>query len=232
MLNPPRPLTDQTSDVLEDIVVNTPRVPQGRKAVISSEELIAAALQLVGPHRSISSLSLREIAREAGIAPNSFYRHFRDIDELAIALIELAGTSLRKVLSDARQRASSERSVVQTSIDAFMEQLSIGDGFLPILLREGRAGSVAFKQAVERQLCFFEDELQIDLVRLASLSGYTLHEPALAARAITRLVFAMASVAMDLPLAEQQQKMAETITMIRMILAGSQTMAEERVVNP
>jgi AcrR family transcriptional regulator len=232
MLNPPRPLTDQTSDVLEDIVVNTPRVPQGRKAVISSEELIAAALQLVGPHRSISSLSLREIAREAGIAPNSFYRHFRDIDELAIALIELAGTSLRKVLSDARQRASSERSVVQTSIDAFMEQLSIGDGFLPILLREGRAGSVAFKQAVERQLCFFEDELQIDLVRLASLSGYTLHEPALAARAITRLVFAMASVAMDLPQAEQQQKMAETITMIRMILAGSQTMAEERVVNP
>jgi AcrR family transcriptional regulator len=229
MLNPVLPLTDQTPDVLEDISANTPRVPQGRKAVISSEELIAAALKLVGPHRSISSLSLREIAREAGIAPNSFYRHFRDIDELAIALIELAGTSLRKVLSDARQRASSEHSIVQTSIDAFMEQLSIGDGFLPILLREGRAGSVAFKQAVERQLCFFEDELQRDLVRLASLSGHTLHEPALAARAITRLVFAMASVAMDLPQAEQQQKMAETITMIRMILAGAQTMAEVKV---
>ena len=225
MLNPKLPLTDQAPDTLEDISANTPRVPQGRKAVISSEELIAAALKLVGPHRSISTLSLREIAREAGIAPNSFYRHFRDIDELAVALIELAGTSLRKVLSDARLRASSERSIVQSSIDAFMEQLSIGDGFLPILLREGRAGSVAFKQAVERQLCFFEVELQRDLVRLASLRGFTLHEPALAARAITRLVFAMASVAIDLPQAEQQQKMAETITMIRMILAGAQTMA-------
>jgi len=33
-----------------------------------------AALKLVGPHRSISTLSLREVAREAGIAPNSFYR--------------------------------------------------------------------------------------------------------------------------------------------------------------
>jgi AcrR family transcriptional regulator len=232
MLNPKLPLSDQTADVLEDISAHAPRVPQGRKAVISSEELIAAALKLVGPHRSISTLSLREIAREAGIAPNSFYRHFRDIDELAVALIELAGTSLRKVLSDARLRASSERSIVQTSIDAFMEQLSIGDGFLPILLREGRAGSIAFKQAVERQLCFFEVELQRDLVRLASLSDYTLHEPALAARAITRLVFAMASVAIDLPLAEQQQKMAETITMIRMILAGAQTMAEAKEINP
>jgi AcrR family transcriptional regulator len=227
MLNPALTATDQTAEVLGDIAVQTPRVPQGRKAVISSEELIAAALQLVGPHRSISTLSLREIAREAGIAPNSFYRHFRDIDELAIALIELAGTSLRKVLSDARQRASSERSVVQTSIDAFMEQLSIGDGFLPILLREGRTGSVAFKQVVERQLCFFEDELQRDLVRLALVRGENLYEPALAARAITRLVFAMASVAIELPHTEQQQKMDETITMIRMILAGSQMMAAE-----
>jgi AcrR family transcriptional regulator len=227
MLNPALPLTAQTADVLEDLAIHTPRVPQGRKAVISSEELIAAALQLVGPHRSISTLSLREIAREAGIAPNSFYRHFRDIDELAIALIELAGTSLRKVLSEARHRATSERSVVQTSIEAFMEQLSIGDGFLPILLREGRAGSAAFKQAVERQLCFFEDELQQDLVRLASLRGHTLYEPALAARAITRLVFAMASVAMDLPPAEQQQNMAQTTTMIRMILAGAEAIVKE-----
>jgi AcrR family transcriptional regulator len=227
MLNPARPLADQPIDTLEDIAVHTPRAPQGRKAVISSEELIAAALKLVGPHRSISTLSLREIAREAGIAPNSFYRHFRDIDELAIALIELAGASLRKVLSDARLRASMEHSIVQTSIDAFMEQLSIDDGFLPILLREGRTGSAAFKQAVERQLYFFEVELQQDLVRLASINGHSLHKPALAACAITRLVFAMASVAIDLPLPQKQQKMAETITMIRMILAGAQIMADE-----
>ena len=222
MLNPALPLTDQTIEVEEDVSAHPPRVPQGRKAVISSEELIAAALKLVGPHRSISTLSLREIAREAGIAPNSFYRHFRDIDELAIALIELAGTSLRKVLSEARQRATTRRSVVQTSIEVFMEQLSIDDGFLPILLREGRAGSTAFKQAVDRQLCFFEDELQRDLVRLAALRDQTLHEPALAARAITRLVFAMAPVAMDLPPQEQEKMMAEMMTMIRMILAGAQ----------
>ena len=41
---------------------------QGRKAVISREDLISAALKLVGPHRSISSLSLREVARAADIA--------------------------------------------------------------------------------------------------------------------------------------------------------------------
>jgi len=226
MLNPALSFIESSTHLLEEQPVQNHRVPQGRKAVISSEELISAALKLVGPHRSISTLSLREVAREAGIAPNSFYRHFRDIDELAVSLIELAGTSLRQVLSEARQRASNERSVVQTSIEVFMEQLSRGEGFLPILLREGKVGSVAFKQAVERQLCFFEEELRQDLVRLALLRNQTLHQPELAARAITRLVFAMASVAMDLPTTEQQKMMAETITMIRMIIEGARVMAE------
>lgn len=34
----------------------------------------------------ISSLGLREISRQAVIVPNSFYRHFHDVDELAIVL--------------------------------------------------------------------------------------------------------------------------------------------------
>src|SRR5690606_17100084 len=89
-----------------------PRVAQGRKAVISRDDLIAAALKLVGPHRSVSTLSLREVAREAGIAPNSFYRHFHDMDELAVALIDIAGRSLRQIIGEARKRATVETSVV------------------------------------------------------------------------------------------------------------------------
>jgi hypothetical protein len=42
-----------------------------------------------------------------------------------------------------------------------------------MLLREGAVGSDAFKQAVERELRYFEDELQVDLVRLASADGAT-----------------------------------------------------------
>lgn len=67
----------------------------GRKATITKDELFQAALNLIGPEKSIASLSLREVAREAGIAPNSFYRHFKDTDELAIELIERAGVVLR-----------------------------------------------------------------------------------------------------------------------------------------
>lgn len=135
----------------------------GRKATISREDLLAAALKLVGPHRSVSTLSLREVAREAGIAPNSFYRQFRDMDELAVALIDLAGRSLRKIIGEARHRAAStDRSVVRGSVEAFIEQLRADDKLLHVLLREGNVGSDAFKHAVERELQFFEEELHVD----------------------------------------------------------------------
>lgn len=198
----------------------------GRKPVISREDIIEAALKLVGPHRSLSTLSLREVAREAGIAPNSFYRQFRDMDELAVALIDRAGQSLRQIIGEARARAYAEQSVVKGSIEAFMDQLRSDGRLLHILLREGSVGSDAYQEAVERQLNFFEEELKHDLVQLAEANKTGLFEPALTARAITRLVFAMGAKAMDLAPQQQDQLTQQTILMVRMIVAGTQAMAQ------
>ncbi len=197
----------------------------GRKPVISREDIMEAALKLVGPHRSVSSLSLREVAREAGIAPNSFYRQFRDMDELAVALIDRAGASLRQIIGEARQRATADRSVVRGSVEAFMEQLRADDRLLHILLREGTVGSDAFKQAVDRQLNFFEEELRLDLIRLAEANKTGLFEPALTAKAITRLVFAMGATAMDLPEDKWATFTEQVVLMVRMIVTGTQTLA-------
>jgi AcrR family transcriptional regulator len=193
--------------------------------VTCREDIIAAALKLVGPQRSLSTLSSREVAREAGIAPNSFYRQFRDMDELAVALIELAGQSLRQIIGEARQRATSERSVVRGSIEAFTEQLRVDDRLLHILLREGTVGSDAFKQAVDRQLNFFEEELRLDLIRLAEANKTGLFEPALTAKAITRLVFTMGATAMDLSQEEYDKLTAQVVLMVRMIVTGTQALA-------
>lgn len=202
------------------------RPQRGRRATISRDDLIAAALKLVGPHRSVSTLSLREVAREAGIAPNSFYRHFRDVDELAVALIEEAGTALRKIIGGARTRAVTGQSVVRGSIDSFMEQLNADEKFLHMLMREGTVGSPAFKRAVETQLEFFEEELCTDLIRLAKANGTGILEPHLVAKAITRLVFAMGATVMDLPEEQRADVAEEMIVMIRMILLGARVMAD------
>ncbi len=204
-----------------------PRRAVGRRAVISREDLIQAAIRLTGPNRSISTLSLREITRQAGIAPNSFYRHFRDVDELAVALIEASGASLRQIIGQARKEANTGSSIVRSSIEVFMGQLHADEPYLPILLREGRVGSLAFKEAVEKQLRYFEDELETDLSRLSALSGVPLADPDLVSSAITRLVFGMGSVALDTPEDELPEFLERLVKMVRIILRGAQAVARE-----
>ena len=143
----------------------------GRKATITKDELFQAALKLIGPQKSIASLSLREVAREAGIAPNSFYRHFKDIDELAIELIDSSATVLRQILLQARLKASKKSSIVRSSIEVFIEQLDADEGYLSLLLREGYTGSASYKEAVEKQLNYFQLELRDDLIRLEKLNN-------------------------------------------------------------
>ena len=189
----------------------------GRRVSISRQVIIDAAIKLAGPHRSIASLSLREVARQAHIAPNSFYRHFKDTDELAIAVIEEAGVSLRKIIREARHLISQEHSVVRSSVESFMTQLDHDRFYLPILLREGQVGSKAFKVAVNNQLQFFEQELQADLEK-ANITP----EPGLVAKAVTRLVFAMASDAVTMTAAERSVLAEEIIRMVKMILRGAQ----------
>ena len=198
-----------------------------RKGSIEREDVIAAALKLVGPNRSVSTLSLREVAREAGIAPNSFYRHFRDMDELAVALIDLAGGTLRSIIREARLRVTKGGEVIKPSVEAFMEQLDSDEKLLHILLREGTVGSEAFRQAVDRELSYFEDELRDDLIRLSQNDWPLAYQPALVSKAITRLVFAMGASAMNLPPERRSEVTAQTVDMVRMIVVGAQTLANQ-----
>lgn len=201
----------------------------GRKATITQDELFNATLKLIGPQKSIASLSLREVAREAGIAPNSFYRHFKDIDELAIALIERSGIVLRQIFTEARLKARSGQSVIRSSVEVFIAQLDADEGNLSLLLREAYTGSASYQQAVERQLSFFEQELQEDLIRLEQAQNHKLFHPELLAKAITQLVFSMGAKVINLPTQARQETAEHTVVMIRMLIEGSRHLTIENL---
>ncbi len=66
--------------------------------------MMEAALELAATTRSIASLGLREVARHAGLNPNTFYRHFRDFDDLGVAMLKDLGTALRAGLRERRMQ--------------------------------------------------------------------------------------------------------------------------------
>jgi len=215
----------KTKNIDEPIIVRS----VGRKATITKEELFQAALNLIGPQKSIASLSLREVAREAGIAPNSFYRHFKDIDELAIELIDRAGIVLRQILNESRLKASKQNSIIRSSVEVFIAQLDADEGNLSLLLREGYTGSKSYIQAVERQLNYFQQELQEDLIRLERLNNKKLFHPEIAARAITQLVFNMGANVIDMAPEDRKEIAEQTMIMIRMILEGARHLDQSQI---
>ena len=92
---------------------------------ITRRQIIDAAFRLLSLDRSYSSLSLREVTREAGIAPNSFYRHFEDMEELGLTLVDEGGVALRQLMRKARQRIEDSSSVIRISVETFMEFIGV-----------------------------------------------------------------------------------------------------------
>ena len=68
----------------------------------TGKKLLMEAAARLAARQGATSLVLREIAREAGLNHNTFYRHFADLESMMQAIVESFGDQLRQGLSDAR----------------------------------------------------------------------------------------------------------------------------------
>ncbi|MCY1291553.1 HTH-type transcriptional repressor FabR [compost metagenome] len=87
-------------------VSDSPSTRERNSAAPGKRLLMEAALRLTSTSRSLSSLGLRELAREAGLNPNTFYRHFKDVDDLGLAVIRDISNQLRQPLRELRREAA------------------------------------------------------------------------------------------------------------------------------
>ena len=158
------------------------------------QSIIDAAFQLFNENRTLSAISLREVAREAGIAPTSFYRHFKDMDELGLTLVDEAGLALRQLMRQARRRIASGGGVIDTSVDTFMEFITASSNVFRLLLREHTGTSAAYRLAVSREIQHFTDELSDYIIEQLKIP----HDIAvLQAEAMVRLVFSAGADALE-----------------------------------
>ena len=112
--------------------------------------------------------------------------------------------------------------MVRSSVQAFMNQLNNDQSYLPILLREGQVGPEAFQIAIKNQLNYFANELQSDITRFSEENAAPKIAPNLVAQAITRLVFAMGSDAINMNKEQREQWVEDVVVMVKMILRGAQ----------
>lgn len=180
--------------------------------------IIDAAFSQLSADKGFSSLSLREVAREAGIAPTSFYRHFSDMDELGLTLVDEAGLMLRQLLRQARHRIEKNGSVIRTSIETFMEFVVGHSNVFRLLLRERSGTSASFRRAVAREIQHFCAELA-DYLRKETACPDEFAQ--VQAEAMVTLVFHAGADALDASADLRSQITLRTITQLRWLAHGA-----------
>ena len=189
--------------------------------------IVDAALKL-SAERGFSSLSLRGVTKEAGIAPTSFYRHFSNMDELGLALVDEVGMSLRQLVREARRRVdeSGKGSVIRASIQTFLESVEKNENLFRLLLGEGSGSTPHFRRAISKEIKRFTDDLAEDLVREAKETERPIAHVNHAAEAMVTVAFTLGASAIDLPHEDRLAVIERIIIQVRMIMRGAQAAAE------
>lgn len=188
------------------------------------KSLMQAALQLMGEGRSFTSLGIREIAREAGMVPNAFYRHFRNTDELGLSLVDEVGVTLRRLLRKARQPGSAETSVVRESVRVYHGFVRQNRLLFLFISSERAGGSRILRLAIREEVRHFVNDMARDMAQMQAYRDLPEASLQMVCSLIVNTMLAAAPEILDQPTDESAQEDAATqpfVQQMQLILLGA-----------
>jgi TetR/AcrR family transcriptional regulator, fatty acid biosynthesis regulator len=145
--------------------------------------------------RSLASISLREAAREAGIVPTAFYRHYASMDELGVDLVDEAMRPLRQMIREARRGRAAHGDIIADTVTVLARHVREHPDQFRFLTRERNGGIAAVRRAIATELRLFTSDLTVDLARLTAGYDWTTEDLEMAA---SLMVAAMLNTVMEL----------------------------------
>lgn len=138
----------------------------------SRQALLDAALGLSTSGRSFSSISLREVAREVGLVPTAFYRHFQDMDELGQELVDQVALYLKTVLHQLGQGLAHPDAKAETSMNLFFDAIDQNAKPWIFMIAERWGGSEVVRRAIAREIEYLNIDLASDLEKFEIIQNF------------------------------------------------------------
>jgi AcrR family transcriptional regulator len=186
------------------------------------QRLIDAAMRLHREKRSLGALGIREIAREAHLNPNTFYRHFESIDDLAVAAIGQCGDRIRPLLHQIRTLGArvNPASITALEVSAYFAFVLANADWFVVYVTEYHSGSRRVREAIDALLREVATEMCDDICARFGVDGPGRERFELACRQITVHVFHLAQEYLEKP--ERREALVEASEcMIAWMLAGA-----------
>lgn len=197
---------------------------RGERKDLTRATLLQAALTLMSEGRSFTSLALREIAREAGVVPNAFYRHFRNTDELGLALVEDMGITLRRLLREARKVEAPPREMLRNSVTVYLDYIKRNRLHFVFISSERSGGSRILRLAIRNDVTHFTHEMAQDFRSRGFYPQLPTTDLHMVCGMIVMTMLAAATDFLDLPPDQPllEQEMAEAfVQQLKIILIGA-----------
>jgi AcrR family transcriptional regulator len=173
--------------------------------------------------KSFSSLSLREVSREAGVVPTAFYRHFASMEELGLALVDESFRTLRQMIRSVRTEANPEH-VIRGSVEILVRHVHEHRLHFLFIARERFGGVSALRQAIRTEIRLFSSELATDLARFPYLNTWSTEDLQMIAGLMVNLMVSTAEEILDVPIAsgEAEDQIVRTVEkQLRLVAVAS-----------
>ena len=177
-----------------------PRRTQAERRQHTRQALLDAALLQIEAGESFESLSLRSVTRAAGIVPTAFYRHFENMDELGLALVDESFRTLRAMLRQARENLAPQ-DVIRRSVQILTDHVRRHRAHFVFVVRVGYTGNAVLRHAVRAEIRLFTSELATDLARFPILRDWTTEDLQMLAGLLVNTMIATVGAMVDAPVA-------------------------------
>jgi len=203
---------------------STPSGSRSAQKQRTREELLNAALNLMDTGRGFSSLSLREVTREAGVVPAAFYRHFSDLDELGLALVEACGLTLRRLLREARRQGLPPTQMLRSSVLIYKNYVKAHHRYFRFAASARGGGSPSIRKAIRNEESHFAHEMAQDMRNLDLMPRLPMAALEMICSLVVTTMMNAATDILDLPEGQRQaeKEMTENFVMqLRLIFLGA-----------
>ncbi len=192
------------------------------------QQLIEAALRLAADKRSFHAVGLRELAREAGLNPNTFYRHFSSMEELGVCMVEQIGSQLRAALRLAMQQPMAARDLIDEGLNLLFEFVLTNQNAVIVAACERYAGSPAAREALDTMLGHFGEDVAGRAASLGALQILPEEQVKEVTAHVIHYCFRISLDYIEQPAAREQIKRAARRYIVT-LFSGAVLLAQQRV---
>ncbi|MFI6092777.1 TetR family transcriptional regulator [Streptomyces sp. NPDC051218] len=191
------------------------------------QALLDAALQLL-EEQSLSSLGLREVTRAVGVAPTAFYRHFRDMGDLGVALVEEALGSLHTTLVSLLAATGDGEERIAATVELIVAYVRTHPAHVRFIAREQHGGVQAVRSAIGDQLTLFAQEVKDQFAQESDSAGWEEDDLLMLARMYVDHMVMTASALLEAAPEDEQHVAAGARRRLRLVSLGRRHWLDEQ----